>query len=99
MENCGNIGFSLLTGSKDDGFYRNRLTTYTHEAFDSLEKVYNEGFVHRIELIPGAGHGIDYSPTTPWLKEFERNPYPKFLFGKILIWMEGIVTDFIICRL
>lgn len=78
VENCGNIGFSLLTGSKDDGFYRNRLTTYTHEAFDSLEKVYNEGFVHRIELIPGAGHGIDYSTTTPWLKEFERNPYPKF---------------------
>lgn len=92
VENCSNIGFSLLTGSKDNGFYRNRLTTYVHEAFDSLKHVYEGRFIHRIKLIPGAGHGINYSPTTPWLKKFVRNPYPKFF-----IWenfeMDGKYRD------
>lgn len=34
-------------------------------------------YIHRIELIPGMGHGIDYKLTTPWLKQYTRNPYPK----------------------
>lgn len=25
------------------------------------------------------GHGIDYRKTTPWLKQYTRNPYPKFV--------------------
>lgn len=74
VENCRNIAFSLLTGDKDFGFYRNKLTAYTAAAFDSLAA--DGGFTHRIELIPGRGHGIDYSPTTPWLKQYTRNPRP-----------------------
>ena len=35
-ENCSNIAFSLRTGDKDTGFYRNTLTGYVREAFDSL---------------------------------------------------------------
>ena len=77
VENCGNIGFSFLTGALDKGFYRDILTTYTKEAFDSLQNKRPDAFVHRIELVPNRAHGIDYRPTTPWLKQFVRNPWPK----------------------
>lgn len=76
-ENCRNIAFSLRTGDRDTGFYRDKLTGYVSEAFDSLAAASPDDFTHRIELIPGAGHHIDYSPTTPWLKGFTRNPWPK----------------------
>ena len=76
-ENCANIGFSLLTGAEDNGFYRNELSQLAATVFDSLQSVYPHAFKHRIELIPGRGHGIDYTPTTPWLCNFSRNPKPK----------------------
>ena len=75
-ENCGNIGFSLLTGEKDYGFYRNLLTTYTKNAFDSLHAKYPDEYMHNIQLLAGMGHGIDYSLTTPWLKKIKRTPSP-----------------------
>ena len=34
-------------------------------------------YSHHVKLIPGRGHGIDYSPTTPWLSHFTRSPNPK----------------------
>ena len=77
VENCGNMAFSFLTGALDKGFYRDILTTYTKEAFDSLAVLYPGAYEHRIELVPGRGHGLDYSPTTPWLKQHHRNPWPK----------------------
>lgn len=76
-ENVSNIGFSLRTGADDAGFYRNRLTRYTAQALDSLEDLHPEGYRHKVELIPGRQHFIDYSPTTPWLSLFTRNPHPK----------------------
>lgn len=76
-ENCGNLAFSLLTGSEDRGFCRNLLTRYTCEAFDSLQRVYPGAYVHRVELMPGYGHAIDYSHTTTWMKHYVRNPWPK----------------------
>lgn len=79
VENCSNIAFSLLTGDKDTGFYRNVLSSYVKNAFDSLQRLHPDYYRHRIELIPGKGHGIDYRPTTPWLKQYKRNPYPKFV--------------------
>lgn len=78
-ENCRNIAFSLRTGAKDTGFYRNILSTYVKEAFDSLQNIYPEYFIHNIELIPEMGHTIDYNPTTVWLKDYVRNPYPKHI--------------------
>ena len=75
-ENCGNIGFSLLTGDKDFGFYRNTLTTYTKQAFDSLSNKYPNLYRHNIELLKDMGHAINYNLTTPWLKTFSRTPYP-----------------------
>lgn len=77
VENCRHIGFSLLTGAKDNGFYRNMLTAVTRKTFDSLQTLFPDDFKHRIELIPGRGHSIDYRPTTPWLQTFVRNPHPK----------------------
>lgn len=78
-ENCANIAFSFLTGAKDYGFYRNILTSYTKEAFDSLQQKHPGYYQHRIELIPERGHSIDYRPTTPWLKQYTRNPHPKYV--------------------
>ena len=83
IENCANIGFSFLTGADDTGFYRNTLTYYTQIAFDSaqlarpLDTDKRPLFVHRINLLPGMQHHIKYDLTTPWLKNFVRNPYPK----------------------
>lgn len=83
VENCANIGFSFLTGADDTGFYRNLLTYYTQVAFDSaqlarpLSSDQQPLFRHRIHLLPGKQHHIDYRLTTPWLTAFTRNPYPK----------------------
>lgn len=79
-ENCANIAFSFLTGAEDYGFYRNTLTTYTKAAFDSLEAAHPGLYNHRIELIPKRAHSIDYRPTTPWLRQYVRNPYPKYVY-------------------
>ena len=76
-ENCRHIGFSLRTGSHDYSFYRNVLTEFTRVAFDSLAQVYPGQYPHKIELIQGYGHSIDYAPTPVWLKQFVRNPWPK----------------------
>ncbi len=83
-ENCFGIGFSFLTGADDAMFNRNRLTAYTLQAFDSLQALARSGGVdslyrHRIELLPGQGHHIDYTRTTPWLKTFGRQPWPRRL--------------------
>jgi hypothetical protein len=83
VENCANIGFSFLTGAEDTGFYRNILTRYTQEAFDSAQQARPLSadnrplFQHRINLLERMQHSINYSLTTPWLKDFIRNPYPK----------------------
>ncbi len=76
-ENLRHVGLSLLTGADDNGFYRNRLTGYVADALDSLRRAHPDGYVHRVELIPCAGHGIDYRPTTPWLKGFRRQACPR----------------------
>ncbi|HIY87440.1 MAG TPA: hypothetical protein H9824_01890 [Candidatus Bacteroides pullicola] len=76
-ENCRNIGFSLLTGADDTGFYRNELTGLVQAAFDSLQALHPDAYRHRVELLPGQGHNFDYRPTTPWLRAFERNPWPR----------------------
>lgn len=77
VENLSNVAFSFLTGAEDRGFYREKLTRYTAAALDSIEELNPSLFRHHIELIPGRGHHIDYSPTTPWLSHFTRNPWPK----------------------
>lgn len=89
VENLGNVAFSFLTGDQDKMFYRYMLTRTTGEKLDSMQALFPEEYRHRMELIPGRGHGIDYSPTTPWLAGYRRNAQPKHF-----IWenfeMDGI---------
>jgi hypothetical protein len=58
-------------------FARDLLTARTHELFDSLACCYPGEYRHNVELIPGYGHGINYSPTTPWLSHFTRILHPR----------------------
>ena len=47
---------------------------------DSLERLHPGLYEHKVEIIPGAGHGIDYRPTPVWLRKHTRNPYPKSVY-------------------
>lgn len=76
-ENLMNTPFSLLTGEYDRMFSRDILTRRALATLDSLEQAHPGFFKHRIALPEGRGHSIDYSPTTPWLAQFERNATPK----------------------
>ena len=80
MENLANIAFSLRTGERDYGFARNYMTYTAAMTIDSLRKAHPENYNFFIELMPGMGHGIDYTPTTPWLRKFERNPHPNYFY-------------------
>ena len=80
MENVANIAFLLRTGANDDGFGRNILTQKALEVADSLEKAHPGYYKHFIDVIPGYGHAIDYTPTTPWLAKFSRNPHPEYFY-------------------
>lgn len=75
--NCEHIGFSLLTGQLDQQFCRDRLTQVAAQEFDAAARTHPGAFRHRIELVPGAGHGFNYSPTTPWLAGFRRVTRPR----------------------
>lgn len=86
--NYRNIAFSLETGENDRGFGRNTLTAAAKHTFDSLENVYPGSFSHKIVLQPGKGHGIDYTPTTPWLVKHTRVTNPKHM-SFILFPMDG----------
>ncbi len=77
-ENLSGVAFSLLTGERDYGFGRNLLTHTAAKTLDSLQTVHHRHYNHRINLIPGQGHSIDYSPTTPWLSQFTRTPHPRY---------------------
>lgn len=77
VENLGNVPLSFLTGARDAMFYRHLLTKTTGEKLDSMQRIYPNEYKHRVELIPGMGHSIDYTPTTPWLAQYKRNAQPR----------------------
>ncbi len=68
------------------------MTQYTKDEFDRLQSANPGSFEHNIQLIPGMGHGIDYSPTTPWLKNYTRDPYPKTVSWENFE-MDGLYRD------
>ena len=75
-ENLSNLPFHMQTGALDYGFYRNTLTRYVADALDSLENLEPTKYRHSVTLIPGKGHHIDYTKTTPWMSHFNRNACP-----------------------
>ena len=77
VENIGNVPFSFLTGDKDYMFYRHLLTKTTGEKLDSMQHIHPNEYVHRVKLLEGYGHSIDYTPTTPWLAQHKRNAQPR----------------------
>lgn len=77
-ENLANVPFSFLTGELDQMFYRNHFTPQARAALDSLQAAHPGHYAHRVELVPGQGHNFDYRPTTPWMSQYRRNPYPRF---------------------
>ncbi len=79
-ENLRNTAFLLRTGEKDYGFYRFMLSETAGVKLDSLERLHPGLYEHKVEIIPGAGHGIDYRPTPVWLRKHTRNPYPKSVY-------------------
>lgn len=79
-ENLANTAFSLRTGEKDYGFGRNFMTYTAGKTLDSLQQLHPGLYKHKVELIPGKGHSIDYRPTTPWLAQFTRTPHPTYFY-------------------
>lgn len=78
-DNLRNTPFSLLTGSEDRMFCRNILTARAAEELDSLSALWPGDYIHRVELQQGRGHGIDYSPTAPWLSRHTRRRSPRHI--------------------
>ncbi len=76
-ENLGHLSFSLLTGAEDRTFCRRQYTEITGQALDSLQRLSPGDYTHRVALIEGRGHSIDYRPTTPWMKAYVRQSHPR----------------------
>lgn len=76
-ENLAHTPLSLITGDKDQMFYRNILTPRTGERLDSLEKLYPGEYKHRVMLEKDHGHPVSYGLTTPWLSQFTREAQPR----------------------
>lgn len=78
-ENMANTPFSLRTGERDEMFCRARITANTAAEYDSLAKLHPGLYEHFIELEPGSGHGINYYPTIPWMRQYGRNAQPRYV--------------------
>ena len=78
-ENLANTPFSLRTGERDVMFCRNRITSITAAEYDSLAKLHPGLYKHFIELEPGSGHGINYNPTVPWMRQYGRTAQPRYV--------------------
>ena len=77
VENLAHVPLSFLTGDRDFMFYRHLLTKTTGEKLDSMQHIFPNEYVHRVKLLEGYGHSIDYTPTTPWLAQHKRNAQPR----------------------
>ena len=78
-ENLANTPFSLRTGERDEMFCRARITANTAAEYDSLAKLHPGLYKHFIELEPRSGHGINYYPTIPWMRQYGRNAQPRYV--------------------
>lgn len=76
-ENLRHTAFSLLSGENDYMYCRNQLVEIAAMQLDSLQQQCPGDYVHRVALQPGRGHGIDYRPTTPWLRQYTRRTHPR----------------------
>lgn len=83
-ENCASIAFCLQTGELDTWYGRKLLTEKAKREWVALQQAHPGYYEHKIDLQPGKAHGCTYIYTTPYLKQFSRNPYPKYLYWENL---------------
>lgn len=79
-ENTANIAYCQQTGENDTMYGRSRVVRNAMSEWKRLEEEHPGYYVHKIDLQPGKGHGCDYTKTTPWLKKYSRNPWPKYVY-------------------
>ncbi|QDU54341.1 hypothetical protein [Aeoliella mucimassa] len=81
VANLRNVAFSTDVGEKDTMFDRRPLAEKFHAALDDLHEEDPEGYVHRLDVQAGRGHGVDYSQGTGWIPKYTRKPFPnKFVW-------------------
>lgn len=78
--NTANIAYCQQTGELDTMYGRSRVVAKAQKEWDRLQKEHPGYYTHKIDLQPGRYHGCDYTRTTPWLKSFTRNPWPKYVY-------------------
>lgn len=83
-ENMRNIAFRADIGEHDTMFDRVGLNRRYGEALEDLQKSDPKGYLHKINVQPGRGHGIDYKPCPEWLFKHERNPWPRRVTWKVI---------------
>lgn len=79
LENMRNTPFYIAVGAFDYAYGRALGGAQWKKQLDSASKANAGQFVHVVDIQQGKGHGIDYFKTTPWLKQYIRNPYPDTL--------------------
>lgn len=75
-ENMRNLAFRADIGERDTMYDRIGLNRRYGQALQQLQENDPDGFVHRIEVHPERGHGIDYAPCPTWLVQHVRDPRP-----------------------
>ncbi len=83
-ENMRNMAFRADIGEHGTMFDRVGLNRRFGEALDKLQKGDPKGYVHKISVQPGRGHGIDYKPCPEWLFKHKRNPWPERVVWKVI---------------
>ena len=83
-ENMRNIAFRADIGENDTMFDRVGLNRRYGEALEELKKDDPEGYVYKINVQAGRGHGINYEPCPEWLFQHVRNPWPKRVTWKVI---------------
>ncbi|MEO0476202.1 MAG: hypothetical protein AAF085_09600 [Planctomycetota bacterium] len=76
-ENLRNVATFHSVGEKDTMFNRAGNAIATHERLEELRENDPDGYVNKLDVQPGRGHGIDYRPGAPWIAKHARNPHPE----------------------
>lgn len=87
-ENSANIFYCARTGEYDTMYGRYRCTVKAQQLWDKLEQDHPGYYKHYIHIMPGVDHGLTdydngiygYDGITAKLKEYSRNPYPKYVY-------------------
>ena len=77
VANLRNVAFSTDVGEMDTMFDRRPFAEKFHQEIDKLHEQDPEGYINRLEVQKGRGHGVDYSGGPGWIAKYSRTPFPK----------------------